>query len=239
MMWNGKKISIVLPAYNEEENISQSIRDFFSTGVVDEVIVVDNNSTDNTSREVQKTKAKLVLEKNQGYGFALMRGLKEAKGDFIVTCEPDNTFVANDIFKLLAYTGDFDAVFGTRTSKESIRQGANMNLFLRLGNEFLAKLLEYVHNGPSLTDVGCTFKLVSRKALNKILPKFTVGKSHFSPEFMMLCIKNQIKTVEIPLNYKARIGKSKITGTWWKALRLGFVMMWIIIIYKFKHKNSA
>ncbi|MBU0980241.1 MAG: glycosyltransferase family 2 protein [Nanoarchaeota archaeon] len=233
-MWQGNKISIVLPAYNEGGNIRKAIDDFYSTKVVDEIIVVDNNSRDNTAEEVRKTKARLVQERMQGYGFALRRGLKEAKGNFIVMCEPDGTFMAKDLFKLLTYTDDFDAVFGTRTSKECIWTGANMNLFLRLGNEFVAKLLEYFHNGPQLTDVGCTFKLIKRDALGRIQHKFTVGKSHFSPEFMILCIKNRIKTVEIPLNYRPRIGTSKITGKFWKAFKLGLVMIWLIIAYKFK-----
>ena len=240
-MLEGKKVSVVLPAYNEEESIRRAIDDFFSTKIVDEIIVVDNNSKDNTAFEVTKTKAKLVKEKKQGYGYALQRGLREATGYYVITSEPDGTFIAKDVHKLLAYADDFDAVFGTRTSKECIWSGANMNWFLRLGNEFIAKLLEYAFNGPSLTDVGCTMKLIKKKNLNTILNKFTVGKSHFSPEFMILCIKNKIKTVEIPVNYKPRIGTSKITGSFLKALNLGFVMIWLIISYKlgFKQRNST
>ena len=208
-MFNKKKVSVVFPAYNEEENIKNAIEDFFSTNVVDEIIVVDNNSDDNTVKEVRKTKARLVTETNQGYGWALRRGLKEARGYYVITAEPDGTFVGNDVFKLLVYSEDFDVVFGTRTSKECIWSGANMNLFLRLGNEFVAKFLEYMFDGPSLTDVGCTFKLIKKDALKKIQGKFSVGGPHFSPEFMILCIKNRIKSVEIPVNYRQRVGESK------------------------------
>jgi len=231
-MWKNKKISVVLPAYNEEENIKVAVQNFFSTKVVDEVIVVDNNSSDNTAKEVRKTRAKLVKETKQGYGNALRRGLKEAKGEIIITCEPDGTFLSSDIFKLLVYGDDFDVVFGTRTSKECIWEGANMNWFLRLGNWFVAKVLEYLFNGPSLTDVGCTYKLIKKKALKKIINRFTVGKSHFSPEFMILCIHNKFKVVEIPVNYGTRIGISKITGSFWKAFKLGFVMLWLILSYR-------
>src|SRR3989338_82339 len=233
-MWKGQKVSVIFPAYNEEKNIRKAVNDFFLTKVVDEIVVVDNNSHDNTSKEAKKTKARVVVEVNQGYGWALRRGLKEAKGDIIVMCEPDDTFLAEDIFKLLVYSDDFDAVFGTRTSKEFIWSGANMNWFLRLGNLAVAKLLEYVHNGPCLTDVGCTYKLITKKALRKIQNKFTVGGSHFSPEFMVLCIKNKISPVEIPVNYRGRIGESKITGSFKKAFKLGLRMIWLIISYKFK-----
>lgn len=233
-MWQGKTVSVVLPAYNEEENIRNAVNDFFATKVVDEVVVVDNNSTDRTSEEAMKTKARLMKEYRQGYGYANIRGIKEAKGQLIVTCEPDGTFVAKDIMKLLAYTDEFDVIFGTRTSRASIWSGANMGWFLRIGNVLIAKLLEYVHNGPCLTDVGCTYKLMKKSAREKIKGKFTIGGSHFSPELMILVIKNRIKCIEIPLNYKGRIGQSKITGSFWKAFRLGIVMIGLIIRYRFK-----
>lgn len=233
-MWEGKTVSVVLAAYNEEENIRNAINDFFATKIVDEVLVVDNNSTDRTAKEVKKTKARLVKEAKQGYGYANIRGITEAKGQIIVTCEPDGTFVAEDIRKLLAYTDEFDVVFGTRTSRASIWSGANMGWFLRIGNVLIAKLLEYLHNGPCLTDVGCTYKLMKRSAIEKIKDKFTIGGSHFSPELMILVIKNKIKCIEIPLNYKGRIGQSKITGSFWKAFKLGIIMVGLIIKYRFK-----
>jgi len=237
-MWHNKKVSVVFPAYNEEKNIKKAIIDFMSTNVVDEIVVVDNNSNDRTAEEAGKTKARIVKEKRQGYGWANRRGLKEATGYYIITSEPDGTFIGKDVIKLLIYSDDFDAVFGTRTSKESIWSGANMNWFLRLGNVFVAKVLEYMFNGPCLTDVGCTMKLIKRDALKKIQRKFTVGKSHFSPEFMILCIKNKIKTVEIPVNYRGRIGESKITGSFWKAFWLGIVMLFLIFSYKIGLKKS-
>jgi len=233
-MWNNKKISIVMPTYNEEKNIKKAIDDFFATGVVNEIIVVDNNSTDKTYEEAKKTQAIVVKEFKQGYGFALQRGLREAKGDLIVMVEPDGTFQAKDLNKFLVYIDDFDVVFGTRTAKECIWDGANMSWTLRIGNVVVAKLLEYLYNGPCLTDVGCTFKLIKRTALNKIINKFTVGKSHFSPEFMMLCIINGIKSVEIPVNYGSRIGVSKITGKFWKAFKLGWIMIFFIVTYRFR-----
>jgi len=109
-----------------------------------------------------------------------------------------------------------------------------MDWFLRIGNVAIAKLLEYVHNGPCLTDVGCTFKLIKKEALHKIRGKFTVGSSHFSPEFMILCIRNKLKCVEIPVNYRGRIGQSKITSTFRKSFTLGLIMIGLIIGYRFR-----
>lgn len=83
----GKKVSVVFPCYNEEPNILKAIEEFFATGVIDEIIAVDNNSKDNTAAEIKKTRARYVLEKNQGYGFALRRGMYEAIGSFIFGIE--------------------------------------------------------------------------------------------------------------------------------------------------------
>ena len=74
-MYGEHSVSIVLPAYNEEHNIRRAVDDFFETGVVDEVVVVDNNSRDRTAEETRLTRARLVTETKQGYGHALRRGL--------------------------------------------------------------------------------------------------------------------------------------------------------------------
>jgi glycosyltransferase involved in cell wall biosynthesis len=228
-----KSISLVFPVYNEDKNIRKAINEFFATGIVDEIIAVDNNSTDNSKKEILKTKAKYILETKQGYGNALLRGMKEAKCDYIFTAEPDGTFDAKDMFKFVQYADDFDVVFGTRTSKSMIWSNAKMNFFLRLGNWAVAKMLEYLYNGPCLTDVGCTFKCIKRKKFSKISSKLTVGTSHFSPELMLVCIKNRLSCVEIPVSYKMRIGYSKITSSFWKSFKLGLKMIWLIFYRRF------
>ena len=237
-MWKGKKISVVFPCYNEEKNVRVAIDDFFSTNVIDEVIAVDNNSKDMTPQEIKDTRATYVLETNQGYGAALQRGLKEATGDLIIMAEPDGTFLGKDIFKLMEYSDDFEVVLGTRTSKSLIWSNAKMNWFLRFGNVVVAKLLEYLHNGPCLTDVGCTMKLIRKESLEKINDKFTVKGSSFSPEFMILCLRNKLKTVEVPVNYAERVGESKITSNFWKTFKLGMTMINLIIGYKLGYKGK-
>jgi len=233
-MWKDKTISVVLPCYNEEENVRNAITDFFNCGCVDEVLAVNNNSTDNTAQEIKKANAVLINEEKQGYGFAIQRGLKEAKCDYIIISEPDGTFSANDIYRLLVYAEEFDMVLGTRTSKTCIWEGANMGHFLKWGNWVVAKMLEFLFNGPSLTDVGCTMRLIEKKALGKIIGKFTVGGSHFLPEMTILAILNGLKVVEIPLNYMPRVGKSKITGRKVRAFKVGLRMMMLILRYKLK-----
>jgi len=110
-----------------------------------------------------------------------------------------------------------------------------MGPFLRYGNWAVGKMLEYLHNGPCLTDVGCTYKLFRREALQHLIPMFTVGHSHFSPELMILAIRSHLDCIEIPVHYGPRTGTSKITGNFWKAFRLGLRMMAMIIAYRFKY----
>lgn len=236
-MYKNKKVSIVIPTYNEADSIAEVINGFFATSVVDEVIVVDNNALGNTKEEIEKTKARRIMESaHQGYGFALMRGLREATGDLIVMCEADGTFDPQDIHKFLLYSDDFPVVFGTRTSRASIWSGAFMPFPVRFGNWAVAKILEVLHNGPTLTDVGCTYKLISRPALEKLFSLFHLsrGDGKWSPEFMIWTIKKGFEPIEIPVMFKPRVGQSMYTGSIWKAAVLGAKMIPMILQYRFK-----
>ena len=235
-MYRGRSVSVVLPVYNEEENIRTAIEEFLEQPFVDEVVAVDNNSSDRSAAEIKATRARYVFETAQGYGAALQRGMKEASSDLIVTVEPDGTFVAKDIEKLLLYGEDFDVVFGTRTSRALIWTGANMGFGIRLGNWAVAKFLEYLFNGPSLTDVGCTYKLLHRSAYDRVKDHLTVNGSHFSVELMIRTLQMRLRTVEISVNYRQRVGTSKITGKIWKAARLGFRMIRFIALERLKRQ---
>ncbi len=233
-MWRDKKISVIFPTYNERDSIKEAIEDFFASGFVDEIIVVNNNAAAGTDDEVKKTKARLVYEKRQGYGYAIWKGLEEATGELLIISEPDGTFSGKDVIKLLAYSDDFDYVIGTRTTRELIWQGANMGAFLKWGNWAVAKLLEFLYNTTTLTDVGCTMRLIKRNLYEKVRPYFTIGTQHFGPELTILIAKNGIKFIEIPVNYRPRVGKSSVTGSLKKAFFLGLKMIWLIISYRFK-----
>jgi glycosyltransferase involved in cell wall biosynthesis len=232
-MHGSKRVSVVFPAYNEEHNIRLAVDDFFVPSVVDEVIVVDNNSRDRTADEVRQTRARLVTETKQGYGHALQRGLREATGDIVILAEPDGTFIGRDVLKLLAYADDFDMVCGTRTTRELVWEQANMGWFLRMGNWTVAKMLQVLYGGPSLSDCGCTLRLMHRAALERIRDDLTVGGSHFLPEMVILSLKRGLKVIEVPVNYRGRVGESKITGKLTGTLKTGFSMIGLILKYRF------
>ena len=238
-MWNGRTVSVVLGTYAERDSIREVIDGFFATGVVDEVVVVNNNAEPGTKEEVERTAARQVFEPKQGYGHAYRRGLAEATGDLIVLAEPDGTFLPRDVIKLLAYSDDCDAVFGTRTTPEMIWSDANMGLFLKWGNWAVAKLVEALFNTSHLSDVGCTYRLLTRETLEAIQPRFTVGGSHFGPELMLLVITSGARVVEVPVNYLPRVGESSVTGDLGKAMRLGIQMIAHIVAFRLRVARSG
>lgn len=233
-MYQGKKVTVILPTYNEKDSIRKVIIDFEETGVVDEIIVINNNAAEGTSAEVEPTSAIEIHEPRQGYGSAIQRGFKEASGDLIIVCEPDDTFLATDIFKLLSYADEMDIVYGSRTVSTLIWEHANMGPFLRHGNWAVAKLLQVLFNTNSLTDVGCTFRLVKKEVIAKMANQFRVTSNFFGPEMMVRGYQNKFKCVQIPLNYKSRVGESSVTGSFKKAFKLGMQMILLILAMRFR-----
>jgi glycosyltransferase involved in cell wall biosynthesis len=228
----GQRVSVVFPAYNEEAGIARAVADFGAIEAVDEIIVVDNNSRDATAARALAAGARVVSERRQGYGNALRRGMAEALGEYVVLAEPDGTFMGKDILKLLAYADDFDLVLGTRTTRELIWHGANMGWQLRWGNWGVAKLLQVLFGGPSLSDCGCTLRLIRRPAVDRLLPRFSVGGSHFLPEMVCLALMDGLRLVEVPVNYRDRVGDSKITGSLSTTVRVGRDMIRLILRYR-------
>ena len=230
--WKSKKISLILPTYNELDSIKKVINKFSGLKIFFEIIVINNNASIGTSDEIAQTDAVEIHEKKQGYGSAILRGFYESKGDLIVVCEPDDTFVEEDIYKLLAYSDSFDVVYGSRTMNDMIWDGANMGWFLRFGNWSVAKLMQILFNTCSLTDVGCTYRLVKRSSMLKILKKSKVVSNFFGPEMMLISILLNLKIIQIPINYRERVGISSVTGSFKKAFILGIQM--ILLILKFR-----
>jgi glycosyltransferase involved in cell wall biosynthesis len=232
-MWQGRRVSVILPTYNEKDSIRRVIQDFWATGVVDEVLVINNNAARGTSEEVAGTNAIEIFEATQGYGHAIRRGLRDSTGDYLVVCEPDATFLPADVFKLLSYAADFHVVYGSRTSQQLIWRGANMGLFLRWGNWAVAKYLEFLFNATTLTDVGCTMRLLRRETAHQLLPSFTIGSNEFGPEMMIRSLQAGFNVIQIPVNYLPRVGQSSVTGDPVKAFRLGMRMIWLITCSRF------
>lgn len=232
-MWNNRRLVVVLPTYNEHLSIAECIRRFEALGIVDEVVVVNNNAHPDTSPAVATTSAREVLEPVQGYGAAIRRGLAETRdADLVCICEPDGTFDPEDILKLLPYTGDVDVVFGSRTVQEFILSGANMGTFLKWGNWAVAKLTEVLFNTVYLSDVGCTFRVMTRSAVDQLEPVLTTNGSALGFEMMLHAVGRRMAIVQIPVNYRERVGESSVTGSRMKAAVLGMSMIRLCLSHR-------
>ena len=228
-MWTGKTVAVVLPTYNEKDSIAQVIAQFESLGFVDDILVVNNNAADGTSQEVASTSAREVVETRQGYGAAIQRGLREVDADLVCICEPDGTFSAQDLLKLLPFTTECGFVVGSRTVSHFIWEGANMGFFLLWGNWAVAKLIEVLFNTSYLSDVGCTFRVISRDALTSITPEFTVDGSAFGLEMLLIAVIKRVQLVQVPVNYRPRVGESSVTGHLGKTVSLGMSMIRMVL----------
>ncbi|MEO7061364.1 MAG: glycosyltransferase family 2 protein [Lapillicoccus sp.] len=224
-MWRNLTLAVVLPTYNEKDSIAECIRQFEAIAEVDEIIVINNNATPGTSEEVARTSAREVHEAQQGYGAAIRRGLRETTADIIAVCEPDGTFEPDDLRKLLAFMPECDVVVGSRTVATFIWEGANMGFVLRWGNWAVAKLVEVLYNTTSLTDVGCTFRAMTRAHADAVLDQAEASGSWFGLEMILVSALGRTRMVQVPVNYRPRVGRSAVTGDPSKTLVLGLTMI--------------
>jgi glycosyltransferase involved in cell wall biosynthesis len=236
-MWNDKTLSVVLPTYNEKDSIADCIRDFEALGIVDEVIVVNNNAAEGTSEEVATTGAREVIETTQGYGAAIKRGLRESTSDLVSICEPDGTFNPADLRKLLAFMPECNYVVGSRTVSNFIWDGANMGWFLQWGNWAVAKLVEVLYNTSYLSDVGCTFRVMTREQAQMILEQSTLDGSAYGLEMLLLAVIQPAKLVQVPVNYRQRVGVSSVTGDLGKTIALGMEMIGLVLRMRLKRRR--
>lgn len=233
-MWKNKKVSVVFSTYREKDSIRASIEDFFASGLVDEVVIVNNNAEAGTDDEVKKTRARLIHESTQGYGFGYQRGIREATGDYIILSEPDGTFAGSDVERFLVYANDFPAVFGTRTNQSSILEGAAVGLLRKLANVFEAKVIEVLFGTYTLTDVGCTYKLFRRDILERLEPLWREGGALFATELILLTASLRIRFIEIPITFRERVGESSLTGHWYQLSAWGLRILKFIISFRIR-----
>jgi glycosyltransferase involved in cell wall biosynthesis len=226
------KIAIGMTAYNDELSIGRAVKDFISQENVKTVIVVDNNSEDRTSEEAQKAGARVIREEIQGYGACCIRAMQEAMkySDIICLVEGDCTFSGSDLKKFMAYLENADMVVGTRTTKELNAPDSQMNVLLQWGNVFMAKLVQIKFWSVRLTDMGCTYRVIRKDALVRIIDNLKVKGNHFLCEMILTALKNNLMVIEIPVTLKKRVGKSKGVGNnLFKAIGTAFEM-WKTII---------
>jgi glycosyltransferase involved in cell wall biosynthesis len=224
------RISLVIPTFNEATAIGEVIDEFKDK--VHEIVVADNQSPDGTGAIAREKGATVISQHFAGYGDALRCALRAASGDILVLMEGDASFTADDLPKILAYMRDADMVIGTRTTKQMIEQGANMDAFLRWGNVMAAKVLQFlwIWQEPRFTDLGCTYRAIWRDTYLTIRDSLTANGPEFSPEMMVEVLRAERKIIEIPVTYRPRIGDvSKHSGSKLAILKTGSKMLALIL----------
>jgi len=241
---------VAITAYNDAAATAKAVREFKLQPDVVKVLVIDNNSTDDTALLAGAAGAQVIQEPRQGYGYACIRGLSEGlkvpDTDVIILTEGDGTFFADDIPKFLAYIDHSDLVVGNRVVRGLVDSDSQMDYFFTWGNMAVAMLLRLRfwdgrHLGPAgLMDVGCTYRAIRRQALERIIPDLEVGDNHFSLHMLLVAMAHDLSVVEIPIRFRRRIGQSKgASQSLWKGLQVGLTMIWHIMTFRLKPTVSA
>ena len=246
------KISMVLVAFNEELAIGNAVKDFLKQKNVEEVIVIDNHSSDNTVEIATRCGAKVIQKsENKGVSDSIFLGFKkslESDCNIIAITESDGTHNAYDLERMTKYLDNCDEVIGTRQI-QVLCEKENQNGILHVwGNKFLAKLVQLKYFNLryfgiiELSDVGCTYRCIRKEALERIIneienvtnkQKLSEKQSKFSP-IGLLCtlisIENNLKIIELPVTFKQRIGYSKSqSDKKGKAILYGLRFIWLIL----------
>jgi len=210
-----RQVVVVLTAYNDEKSIAGAVQDFRNHPAVRRLIVVDNNSQDNTADVARRAGAQVVTETQPGYGRCVYRCFQEAlaeeDSELIVLCEGDLTFRAADLEKLLAYIDHAAIVNGTRIVEQLRDYSTQLSTFMYYGNFFVGKLLELKHLGRgTFTDVGTTYKVMRRSSLKRLMPLLNpVINLEFNAHFLDTALASGEKVVECPITFHPRVGVSK------------------------------
>ncbi|BCX15618.1 MAG: hypothetical protein KatS3mg097_510 [Candidatus Parcubacteria bacterium] len=198
------KISVIIPAYNEEKGIAKTIEKIPKE--VFEIIVVDNNSTDKTANIAKKLGARVIKETKQGYGYALQKGFREAKGDVIVTLDADGQYPGEKILELVDYFEKNNLDF-LNCSRFPL-QNKNALSFSRIwGNKFFNFIVKLLFN-ISLKDSWSGMMIFKKDILKKI--NLASGDMPLSQELKIKTILAGFKFKETHINYSPREGESKL-----------------------------
>ncbi|MEP3838058.1 MAG: glycosyltransferase family 2 protein [Algibacter sp.] len=227
------QIKVIIPAYNEADSIAHVINDIPKT--VNEVIVVSNNSTDNTEANAKKAGATVLKESNKGYGYACLKGMQHIanqteKPDIVVFLDGDYSDYPEELTKIVApiINDNIDFVIGSRTKQ--LREKGSMTVPQVFGN-WLATTLMKLFFGAKFSDLGPFRAIKYDKLLALNMQDKTYG---WTVEMQLKALKQKLTYTEIPVNYRNRIGVSKVSGTVKGAIFAGIKILGWIFKYSFK-----
>ena len=221
------RISVIIPAFNEEDSIGL-VLDALPQNLIHEVIVVDNNSTDNTARSASEKGARVVAEQRRGYGSACLKGISVLDNpDIVVFLDGDFSDYPEELVKLVApiESGEMDFILGSRMILPESRSALLPQS--RYGNQ-LAVFLMRLFFRHQYTDLG-PFRAIRYESLQAIAMQDT--NFGWTVEMQIKAVKKGLRILEIPVKYRERVGVSKITGTFSGTIKAGTKIIYTIFKY--------
>ena len=221
------RISVIIPALNEEDSIGL-VLDALPQNLIHEVIVVDNNSTDNTARSASEKGARVVAEQRRGYGSACLKGISVLDNpDIVVFLDGDFSDYPEELVKLVApiESGEMDFVLGSRMKLPESRSALLPQS--RYGNQ-LAVFLMRLFFRHQYTDLG-PFRAIRYESLQAVAMQDT--NFGWTVEMQIKAVKKGLRILEIPVKYRERVGVSKITGTFSGTIKAGTKIIYTIFKY--------
>jgi len=226
-------IKVIIPAYNEQDSIASVLAEIPS--VVSEVIVVNNNSTDNTVAVAENAGATVLTETRKGYGYACLKGMayiasQNIKPDILVFLDGDYSDYPEELTKIIApiLHENIDFVVGARVSE--LREKDSVTPQQIFGN-WLACTLMRLFFKAKFTDLG-PFRAIK---YNKLLVLNMTDKTYgWTVEMQLKALKQKLSYTEVPVRYKKRIGVSKVSGTIKGAIFAGVKILTWIFKYSLK-----
>lgn len=228
------KVIVIIPAFNEESSIAKVINDI-PKNIVHQIVVINNNSTDNTAEKAQNAGATVLLEPNKGYGYACLKGIdyivkNSLNPDIIVFLDGDYSDYPEQLTELIypITHQNYDFVVGSRNNP-TVEKGS-MTPQQVFGN-WLATFLMKLFFGATFTDLG-PFRAIK---YNHLLALQMEDKTYgWTVEMQLKAVKNKLKYREIPVKYRKRIGSSKVSGTVKGSILAGIKILTWIFKYSFK-----
>jgi len=228
-----KNIKVIIPAFNEADSIAEVINEI--PDIVSEIIVVNNNSSDNTVKNAQNAGATVLTENRKGYGYACLKGMhyveeQSERPDIIVFIDGDYSDYPEDLTKLVEpiLNNRYDFVIGARVKR--LREDGSMTPQQIFGN-WLATSLMKLFFGATFTDLGPFRAIKYDKLLQLQMEDKTYG---WTVEMQLKALKKKLTYTEIPVRYKKRIGVSKVSGTVKGSIFAGVKILGWIFKYSIK-----
>ena len=227
------RVSVIIPAHNEARAIGLVLTEI-PPGLAQEVVVVDNNSTDDTGAVARAHGATVVREPRPGYGHACLAGMahvfsrpESEQPDIVVFLDGDHSDYPAQMPELLAplLAGAADMVIGSRALGE--RERGALLPQQRFGNWLATRLLRLRYGGR-FTDLGPFRAILAPALLGLGMEDKTYG---WTVEMQIKAARQGLRTVEVPVRYRRRIGTSKVSGTVRGTIGAGYKILWTIYRY--------